>query len=432
MAAVTGLLERRGVVPEDIDLLDVILRERQVHSVFQPLVDLATESIIGFEALARGPVGPLASPDRLFAAARSAGRLQELDELCRRTAITGAAAAGITAPLTLFVNVEPEALDLASLADLALLTDQTGRGPQLVLEITERALAFQPAELFGAVQRLREAGWRIALDDVGADDLSLAFMPLLRPDVIKLDMQLVQSRPDAAIAQIMNAVNAYAEQSGCLLLAEGIETRRHLAIATSLGAQVGQGWLFGKPSPVIGGAPCAQPLALPRHRAAAAAPSPFGCLPVGARLRESTKPLLIEVSKHLERQAGRLGASCLLLSTFQQGDRFSSFTADRYHALASTVGFVGVLGEGLAAEPVAGVRGAHLPPDDPVVQEWDVIVLAPHFAAALLARDLHAGTADRERTFEFALTYHRDTVRDAAHSLMSRIQRSTPPTRPTR
>ena len=425
-------MEHPALSPVEGDVLETILREQQVHSVFQPLVDLTTESIIGYEALARGPQGPLASPDRLFAAARSAGRLQELDQLCRRTAITGAAAAGITWPLTLFVNVEPEALDVQSLAELLSLTDTSGLGPQLVLEITERALAFQPAELFGSVQRLREAGWRIALDDVGADDLSLAFMPLLRPDVIKLDMQLVQSRPDAAIAEIMNAVNAYAEQSGCLLLAEGIETREHLAIAASLGAQVGQGWLCGKPSPTAGGAHSAQALALPPPCAAAAAVSPFACLPQGVSLRESTKPLLIQVSKHLERQAGRLGASCLLLSTFQQGDQFSSFTADRYRTLANMVGFVGVLGDGLTVEPVAGVRGAHLPPGDPVLQEWDVIVLAPHFAGALLARDLHAGTGDRERRFEFTLTYHRDTVEQAARSLMSRIQRSTAPTRRTR
>ncbi|MET3804238.1 EAL domain-containing protein (putative c-di-GMP-specific phosphodiesterase class I) [Nakamurella sp. UYEF19] len=394
-----------------------------MHSVFQPLVDLDTESIVGYEALARGPQGPLATPDSLFAAARRSGRLQELDELCRHSAITGATAAGINAPLTLFVNVEPEALDLESLAKLLPLTDTTGRGPQLVLEITERALAFQPAELFRAVQRLREAGWRIALDDVGADDLSLAFMPLLRPDVIKLDMQLVQSRPDAAIAQIMNAVNAYAEQSGCLLLAEGIETRQHLAIARSVGAQVGQGWLFGRPTGTVSLDQGGTLLPLPEPAPTTTHPSPFSYLPAAARLRESTKPLLVQVSKHLERQAERLGSSCLLLSTFQQGHHFGHATADRYRKLAGTVGFVGALGAGVTPDPGSRVRGADLPPGDPILQEWDVIVLAPHFAGALLARDLHTEEVDdRERTFAFALTYDRDVVEHAARTLMSRIQ----------
>ncbi len=420
----TAQLDRSAVRTDEDDLLGEILRGRLVHSVFQPLVDLRDESVVAYEALARGPHGELASPDRLFAVARRLGRLQELDELCRWTAITEAGAAGMAAPLTLFVNVEPEALQLVSLASLLELMDGTGHGLQLVLEITERALAFQPAELMRSVQRLREAGWRIALDDVGADDLSLAFMPLLRPDVVKLDMQVVQSRPDAAVAQLMNAVNAYAERSGCLLLAEGIETREHLAVARSLGAEVGQGWLFGRPASTIGGQSNPQPLSVGESRSTVSYGSPFACLPATLALRESTKPLLIEVSKHLEREAARLGATCILLSTFQQSNHFTASTAGRYRALATSVGFVAALGEGLTEEPAPGVRGAHLPPGDPVLQEWDVIVLAPHFAAALLARDLKDGTTEQNRTFEFALTYDRETVEHAARSLMSRIQRS--------
>lgn len=423
----TTQLDRSPLPVAEAEHLDDILRNRLLHSVFQPLVDLHSESVVGYEALVRGPQGPLSTPDRLFDAARRGGRLQELDELCRERAITDAADAGIDAPLTLFVNVEPEALDLASLAKLLALTGSTGNGPQLVLEITERALAFQPAELFRSVQRLREVGWRIALDDVGADDLSLAFMPLLHPDVIKLDMQLVQSRPDAAIAQIMNAVNAYAERSGCLLLAEGIETRRHLSIARSLGARVGQGWLFGRPASTVTGRPSRQALSLPGPSPTEVYPTPFSCLPAGATLRDSTKPLLIEVSKHLERQAAQFGSTCILLSTFQEKDHFSSFTADRYRKLATTVGFVGALGSGLTAEPTPGVRGATLQDGDPVMLEWDVIVLAPHFAAALLARDLHTGPTEDDRSFEFVLTYDRDIVEAAARTLMSRIQRARLP-----
>ena len=420
----TAQLEAASVADLDGELLAEILRERQVHSVFQPLVDLRDGSVVGYEALARGPQGPLSTPDRLFGAARRAGRLQELDELCREAAVGGATAAGINAPLTLFVNVEPDTLDLSSLANLVRLSNSGGGGPQLVLEITERALDVQPAELLSSVQHLREAGWRIALDDVGADDLSLAFMPLLRPDVIKLDLQLVQSRPDAAVAHIMNAVNAYAEHSGCLLVAEGIETPQHLTVARSLGAQVGQGWLFGRPAAAISPDHRRRPLSMPTPAPAAAPTSPFLCLPPATALRCSTKPLLVEVSKHLEREAARLGPTCLLLSSFQQGHHFTARTADRYRDLATTVGFVAAFGEGLTDEPTAGVRGAPLAPGDPLMDEWDVVVLAPHFAAALLARDLRSDAIDLERTFEFAITYNRHAVEEAARSLMARIQRS--------
>src|SRR3712207_2307682 len=117
------------------------------------------------------------------------------------------------------------------------------------MEITERAIAARPAELLRTVERVRELGWAIAVDDVGAESMSLAFLPLLCPDVVKLDLRLVQERPGPAVAEIMNAVNAYAERSGAVVLAEGVEHEGHLEAARGLGATLGQGWLFGRPAP---------------------------------------------------------------------------------------------------------------------------------------------------------------------------------------
>lgn len=400
--------------------IEQVLEHEQVHSVLQPIVDLDTGAVVAYEALARGPQGPLQRPDQLFAAARTAGRLAELDELCRRTALRQAIAAGVLAPLALFVNVEPEVLDTAPLDELLAIADTAPGELHVVLEITERAIAARPAELLATVQRLRAAGWRIALDDVGADDLSLAFMPLLRPDIVKLDLRLVQERPGPAVAEIMNAVNAYAERTGAVLLAEGIEDESHLAVARALGARLGQGWMFGRPAATLSSRPT-RALNLSAPPAGAVGLSPFGCLPDGVTLRRSTKPLLIEISKHLEREAMRLGSTCLVLAAFQEERHFTSSTAHRYGDLVDRVGFVAALGEDLPAEPVAGVRGTDLDPADPVRGEWDLVVLAPHFAAALLARDLGDGGPDLQRTFEFALTYDRDTVAAAAEALMSRV-----------
>jgi EAL domain-containing protein (putative c-di-GMP-specific phosphodiesterase class I) len=109
-----------------------------------------------------------------------------------------------------------------------------------VLEITERALAARPAELLRTVERVRARGWGIALDDVGADPTSLAFMSLLRPDVIKLDLGLVQGEPPPEIAGVMNAVNAYAERSGALILTEGIEDTRRVTTSLALGPPSGR------------------------------------------------------------------------------------------------------------------------------------------------------------------------------------------------
>ena len=132
-----------------------VLAHQAVSSVFQPIVDLDTGAVVAYEALARGPVGPLERPDALFAAARAGDRLAELDDLCRRAAFTGAVEHGLLAPLTLFVNVEPEVLDTAPLDDLQAIAEAAPGELRVVLEITERALATRPADLLRTVERVR-------------------------------------------------------------------------------------------------------------------------------------------------------------------------------------------------------------------------------------------------------------------------------------
>ena len=214
-----------------------------VRPVYQPIIDLATDQVVGFEALTRGPSGTeLEPPLPLFAAMRDAARLAEFDRACRDMALAAASRGRIEPPLTVFVNVEPELLDPE---------DETWkRAPgalRCCIEVTERALTARPAELLRAVARVREQSWGVALDDVGADPETLALMALLRPDVIKLDMHMVQGRPDREVAEVVGAVNAQAQETGALVLAEGIETEQHLRIAMALGARLGQGYAFGRP-----------------------------------------------------------------------------------------------------------------------------------------------------------------------------------------
>ncbi|WP_169064263.1 EAL domain-containing protein [Geodermatophilus dictyosporus] len=359
--------EARTPPPADPVLADAI---RGVHSVFQPIVELDTGRVVAYEALARGPVGPLERPDALFAAARAAGRLAELDEACRAAAFRGAVDAALVAPLTLFVNVEPEVLDTAPLADLLAIAERAPGHLRVVMEITERALAARPAELLRTVERVRELGWAIAVDDVGAETMSLAFLPLLCPDVVKLDLRLVQERPGPAVAEIVNAVNAYAERSGAVVLAEGIEDGGHLRTALGLGATLGQGWLFGRPaSGPAGGLPVGE-LVLPgagRPGGALGELSPFACLPDDVPLRRAPKALLIELSKQLEREAMRLGRTCVVAATFQEARHFTVSTTQRYRDLVERTGFVcaprrGPPGRAAAGpargRPVAGGPGA--------------------------------------------------------------------------
>jgi EAL domain-containing protein (putative c-di-GMP-specific phosphodiesterase class I) len=406
------------------DSFGAVLASNDIRTVFQPIVDLLTGEVVAHEALSRGPVGPLENPGALFDAARSSGRLAELDAACRVSAFRSAAARGLMAPLSVFVNVEPAVLDSAPLDDLLAIAAAAPGELRIVLEITERAVSARPAELLRTVERVREAGWGVALDDVGAEADSLAFMALLRPDVIKLDMSLIQDRPDRRTAEVMHAVNAYAERSGARVLAEGIETDAHLTTARALGATLGQGWMFGRPTADPDARPPRDGLALRPSADALARElvrSPFAALPEGTGLLRSPKRLLVELSKQLEREAGRLGDTCVVVAAFQEARHFTESTARRYHELGELTAFVCALGEGLPQEPLPGVRGASLRHDDPVRGEWDVVVVSPHFCTALLARDVGDDGPDMDRMFEYALTYQRDVVVDAAQALLSRV-----------
>jgi len=336
--------------------LDRALSEGGLRSVFQPIVDLYSGFVVGYEALARGPEGPLESPGALFPAAAAAGRLAELDRECRRAAVRGASEAGLSDPLTLFVNVDPETLEQQGSQALEDLADAEQR-LRIVVEITERALTSRPADLLPAVRRLRERGLGIALDDVGADRRSLALMPFLRPDVIKLDLRLVQGKPSADIAEVHNAVSAQAEATGAAVLAEGIETPAHAERARAMGATLGQGFLLGR----RGAAPADPPM--PGERVPIRGPvgwltreTPYGVISQGRRPRRGDKRLLLAISRELEAQAGKMGLNGVVISTFQDARHFTPNTQLLYAALAKQAAFVGAIGTGLGEEPAPGVR----------------------------------------------------------------------------
>jgi EAL domain-containing protein (putative c-di-GMP-specific phosphodiesterase class I) len=408
--------------------LDRILRLGGIQSVFQPIVDLDTGRPVAYEALARGPAGsPLAAPQPLFAAARQSGRLTELDLACQQAALQAASRIGLTDSWTVFVNVEPEAaagsMRIPGGEPVAPGFPVGEAGLQVTAELTERSLTADPRQLLDLVGRVRRRGWGIALDDVGADRASLALLPFIQPDVIKLDLRLIQDRPSAAVAEVFSAVNAEAERSGATVLAEGIESREHLNVALSLGATLGQGWLFGRPTaaPEIFPKP-AQHLPGPSSRAPLAAEvTPFTLTAAMRPPRLGRKDLLLEVSKHLERQAAQYGEPTAVLASFQQASLFTGTTRRRYRQIADRAAFVGVLGQEMPSSPMPGVRGGPLAPSDPLVSEWTVTVIGPHFASCLTARDLGDSGPEEERRYEFVLSHNRELVIQAAAILFSRI-----------
>jgi EAL domain-containing protein (putative c-di-GMP-specific phosphodiesterase class I)/DICT domain-containing protein len=395
-----------------------------IRSVYQPIVDLRTGSVVGYEALARGRSGSaLERPDLLFAAARAQGLTAELDWACRAAAFEGALAAGLSAPSTLFVNVEPDAVGVPSPARFLDTMARARRGLRAVFEVTERALANNPAELLRVVEDIRAQGWGIALDDVGADWRSLALMPFVQPDVIKLDRHLVQAPLDREGALVIAAIRAYAGRSSAQILAEGIETEVHRQRALDLGATFGQGWMFGRPGPL----PAVHPDELDNDpqfvvpRQPLSDDTPVEAIQALTGMGTATKRELVAISRGLERRALDTTQPHVILSAFQTADRFTPATARLYAELASRSAFVGAFGHGMPPEPAPGVRGACLLDNHRLRGEWVVIVVTPHFAGALIARDLGDRGEDMHRRFRYAVLTKRDLVLRAARPLMLKM-----------
>jgi EAL domain-containing protein (putative c-di-GMP-specific phosphodiesterase class I) len=398
-----------------------VLTERLISTRFQPIVDLESGAPVAYEALSRGPVDTeFHTPDALFEHAHRAGRVTDLDLACWLSSVHTATAQGFTAPHSLFVNVEPGSLQRTDLGDAP------HPPAPAVLEVTERALMNDPAGLIFAIDRARSLGYRIALDDLGADPASLALLPLLRPDVIKLDMALIRDRADQDAARVMSAVAAHAERTGAVVLAEGIETEEHRVTALALGAGYGQGWLFGRP---VAEVPDAARLGGIRFRTdTGAVPSaggtPFTVVAPHRTPRPSTRALLVQMSIFLEARARASGDSAVVLSTFQHHTNLTPATLRRYRTLSAAAGLVAVYltGDepGEVREVGGGIRVAQIAPDDPLLEEWDVVVLTADFAAVLAARELDADN-HAEGSYEFVLTHDRDLATAAALTLINRL-----------
>lgn len=397
--------------------VEAVIQGSELRSVYQPIVELDGAKTVGYEALARGPVGTeLERPDRLFAAARSVGMVGELDWACKTAAVRGALEGHLAPPLTLFVNSEPEAAGSLmpapfaaswALAKLSYL--------HLVFEVTERAVATRPAELLRTIGHLRSLGWGIALDDVGMDPESLALLPFVRPDVIKLDMRAVQE-PDRALVDVLMAVNAEAERSGAVILAEGIETEAHLARARTLGATLGQGWLFGRPGPLPPDpAPAGRALVVrpPTERSAS---TPFELLSARLRPRRATRSELEALSHAFEDRAGALPLPPLLVAGFQKASRFVP-QRGRYTDLAARLPFVAAFGEDMPARPAPRVRGVETPPGDPLASQWFIGAVSSFNGFAMAAVEDET-SADE---FLFVVTFDRELATEGTEVMLDRI-----------
>ncbi|MCW2607042.1 MAG: hypothetical protein JWO60_1735 [Frankiales bacterium] len=401
--------------PQDVQ---AVLAGAPLQMAYQPVVHLDSGGTVGYEALLRGPHGDQ-DPVSLLDAAEQSGVSGPFDWACRAAALAGGLAAGLGNSLTLFVNIEPDTPAAVPEAHLDLL-EQASNGLRVVLEVTERAVVEQPAELLRLVDWARERSWGIALDDIGADPASLAMMPFLEPDVIKLDLRLVQERPTAEIGLVMSAVLAQAERTGAVIVAEGVEDDEQREAALALGATLGQGWLYGRPGPLPDPLPVVERV-VPLHRSwpHREDPTPFTLVRAALPVRRAGKEQLLRVAAHLEEQAVAWSDGPVVLSTFQQGEELDASQSSRYSRLAGRGSFVAALRSGEALVLDGGVRAAALPAGHRLGDEWSVVVVGPHYAGALVAREVADGP--RGDAYDYVVTHQRDLVVEAGRSLLRHV-----------
>ncbi len=250
-----ALMKRRAIDLVRADEDQLSLEQLRIHfdqalatlwMAYQPIVRASNGSIFGFEALLRSSEPALPHPGAVLDAA---ARLERQDELGRRIRRRSAGPMA-TAPTetTLFVNLHTtDLLDSDLLDREAELSRIAGR---VVLEVTERSSLESVTDVRRRIAALREMGFRIAVDDLGAGYAGLTSFALLEPEIVKLDMSLIRGVHQSHTRQkLIRSMTSLCKDMGMLVVAEGVETEDEWGALVDLGCDLLQGFLLAKPGP---------------------------------------------------------------------------------------------------------------------------------------------------------------------------------------
>jgi EAL domain-containing protein (putative c-di-GMP-specific phosphodiesterase class I) len=226
-----------------------IIQNREIWTAFQPIVELESGRVMGWEGLSRGPRGSdLEPPVVLFGHAARYGVTEELERACRRQAFVDWRVLGQAGHL--FINTVP-----ATVRDTSFL----GRGvldylgPQLApsevtLEITERQVIENLNLYREAMHSFTDLGFSFAIDDVGAGYSGLETVSVLKPAYLKIDMALVRDVHQKRVSQkVVKAILDMGTGLGATVIAEGIQAREESDTLRELGVTLGQGYFFARP-----------------------------------------------------------------------------------------------------------------------------------------------------------------------------------------
>ena len=233
--------------------LTALILAGEVTSVYEPIVDVGSKTVFGYEALARGPVdSEFHGAVNLFQSAEEEGLVFELDCLCRQSGLRGAE--GLPSGTKLFLNVRPTTIHDPSFRPEALIRTlaKSRLAPSdVVFEISEQE-SIHSFDVFREVRdEYGKLGFQFALDDTGAGYASLQSVIELEPEFIKVDRAFISGiDQDPARQALLRALHTVSREIGARIIGEGLDSLEELATLRSLGVPFGQGWLFGKPTPL--------------------------------------------------------------------------------------------------------------------------------------------------------------------------------------
>jgi EAL domain-containing protein (putative c-di-GMP-specific phosphodiesterase class I) len=241
--------------------LDEILAAGQIHTLYQPILDLRTDQVVGHEIFTHGPLGtPFEEAERLFAVAERTGRLLDLERLSRARALESARR-HLAPGAKLFLNTSARALadpDVAGPGFVRLVDASGLRHEEVVLEITERVPKEERRPYEETLHELKQQGFGIAIDDMGAGYSSLSALVTIEPNYLKFDIALVRGIDRSSIKRsLLETVVDLSGRIGARVVAEGIEAEAELTTLRDMGVPLGQGRFLAAPVEVTVAAPVA-------------------------------------------------------------------------------------------------------------------------------------------------------------------------------
>jgi EAL domain-containing protein (putative c-di-GMP-specific phosphodiesterase class I)/GGDEF domain-containing protein len=218
------------------------LRDRLVYVDYHPIVVATTREIFGYEALARGQMRTLRSPEVMFDVAAEADLIWELSRLCRARALEGMDTRLGPGQL-LFLNVDPH-----DFADPAFTEQEVTDPSRVVIEITERTAIKDYPKFRERLKAFRAMGYRFAVDDAGSGYAGLGSIANLEPDFIKLDISLINAIDTNFIKQnLVQTMVRFANDHNAMVIAEGVERAEEFRTVQELGVHLVQGFFLHRP-----------------------------------------------------------------------------------------------------------------------------------------------------------------------------------------